>query len=99
MSAVDRASITTTSFTTRTGLERSRRQAWPGTAKGEKNNGNIIHGHQTCEQPALVSSPFSWHGEEARVFSFYDVTNDGNYGFAASCAEVAGWRPALALLV
>lgn len=68
-SAVDRATTTTTSINSRTGLERSRLQAWPGTAKGNGNNHH--HGH------ANLRSSLSWHGEGA--FSFYDVRHDGKF--------------------
>lgn len=75
MSAVDRATTTTTtSITSRTGLEGPRQQAWPGTVK-EKNNGNTIHGQPFREFPALALLFYLGMGK-ARFF-FYDVTNDG----------------------
>lgn len=78
-SAVDRATTTTNSNNSRTGLEGSRQQAWPGTAKG-----NGKHHHQGH---ANLRSSLSWHGEGA--FSFYDVRHDGEISLlTTSCAEV-----------
>jgi hypothetical protein len=61
-SAVDRATTTTTtSITSRTGLERPRLQAWPGTAKEKGTHDH--HGHGAN----LRSSPLG-HGEGAVFF-------------------------------
>ena len=68
-SAVDRATPTTTSTNSRTGLEGSRPQAWPGTAKG--NGKHHHHGH------ANLRSFLPLHEEGA--FSFYDVRHDGEF--------------------
>jgi hypothetical protein len=78
-SAVDRATTTTTSINSRTGLERSRQQAWPGTAKGNGNNHH--HGH------ANLRSSLLWHGEGA--FSFYDVRHDGIFHCSLPLAREA----------
>ena len=59
-SAVDRANTTFTSITSRTGLERSRQQAWRGTAKGKGKH--YHHGHDANLCPTLF-----WH-EEGAVF-------------------------------
>lgn len=60
-SAVDRANTTFTSITSRTGLERSRQQAWRGTAKGKGKH--YHHGHDANLCPTLF-----WHGEGAVFF-------------------------------
>ena len=60
-SAVDRANTTFTSITSRTGLERSRQQAWRGTAKGKGKH--YHHGHDANLCPALF-----WHDKGAVFF-------------------------------
>ena len=60
-SAVDRANTTLTSIISRTGLERSRQQAWRGTAKGKGKH--YHHGHDANLCPTLF-----WHGEGVVFF-------------------------------
>jgi hypothetical protein len=68
-SAVDRATTTTTSINSRTGLEGSRLQAWPGTAK--ENGQHHHHGHANLRSFLLL--------HEEGAFSFYDVRHDGEF--------------------
>jgi len=61
MSAVDRANTKHTSITSRTGLERSRQQAWRGTAKGKGKHYHHDHDANLC-------STLFWHGKGAVFF-------------------------------
>jgi len=68
-SAVDRATTTTTSINSRTGLEGSRQQAWPGTAKGNGQHHHHSHANLRLFLPL----------HEEGAFSFYDVRHDGEF--------------------